>query len=186
MWHSQEPEKQPWAWALPLQCPLLPLSPRCGLPHTFVSPEQIACFSLCQDQVQWSILSCFLCLHRVSSHWLYSLNPIIPLMQGKVGADGYKKERRDERKGGHQVWTWRCLTFKSNDSCGSPLVPCFCRTFPMLFPAAAATVNATASHILFTGLFLLLTAPKISVANQVSWVSPVTTDPLQSQLCFGN
>jgi hypothetical protein len=37
----------------------------------------------------------------------------------------------------------------------------------MLFPAAAATVNATASHILFTGLFLLLTAPKISVANQV-------------------
>jgi hypothetical protein len=82
--------------------------------------------------VRWSILSCFLCLHRVSSHWLYSLNPIIPLLQGKISADGYKKERRDERKGGNQVWKWRRLTFKSNDSCGSPLVPCFCRTFPML------------------------------------------------------
>jgi hypothetical protein len=31
-----------------------------------------------------------------------------------------------------------------------------------------------------------LTAPKISVANQVFWVSPVTTDHLQSQFCFGN
>ena len=44
-------------------------------------------------------------------------------------------------------------TFLSNANLGSPLVAFFCRTFPMLLPAAAATVMSTASHMLPRGLY---------------------------------
>jgi hypothetical protein len=70
-------------------------------------------------------------------------NHTITTMKGRL-----QKTEREKWEKEVLLWQWRLLTFKSKESWGSPLVPCFCRTFPMLFPAAAATVNATASHIL--------------------------------------
>jgi len=112
------------------------LVPYLLITYTQLDPTMLAARAVCSCP-QFSVYKEITLTAPVQS------NHTITTMKGRL-----QKTEREKWEKEVLLWQWRLLTFKSKESWGSPLVPCFCRTFPMLFPAAAATVNATASHIL--------------------------------------
>lgn len=79
------------------------------------------------------------------------LTPRLDVTAARLLVKGMKTEAggsrgRTERRHGASA---KSCTFNLRESCGKPLVPCFCKTFPMLLPADATTVKATASHIFY-------------------------------------